>query len=153
MLCFRGIGIDFAGAVACMITLTPRLALAVDPAPVGPSFTLPSQEDKPPFRITRTNGWWGPFIRRTRPAVVLWRPHNFQCDLPKYHVLNAVVLGVSLDTVESHRTFCAKDSLTSNSQPTQVTSQSTLVACQCITSAQSTTLSARPSRFHRPERS
>ena len=40
MLCFRGIGIDFSGAVACMITLTPRLALAVDPAPVGPSFSV-----------------------------------------------------------------------------------------------------------------
>ena len=38
--------------------------------------------------------------------------HNFQRDLPKYHALNAVVLGVSLDTVESHKTFCTKDSLT-----------------------------------------
>ena len=26
--------------------------------------------------------------------------------------MNAVVLGVSLDTVESHKTFCTKDSLT-----------------------------------------
>ena len=38
--------------------------------------------------------------------------HNFQRDLPKYDALNAVVLGVSLDTVESHKTFCTKDSLT-----------------------------------------
>jgi peroxiredoxin Q/BCP len=38
--------------------------------------------------------------------------HNFQRDLPKYDALNAVVLGVSLDTVESHKTFCSKDSLT-----------------------------------------
>ena len=38
--------------------------------------------------------------------------HNFQRDLTKYEALNAVVLGVSLDTVESHKTFCTKDSLT-----------------------------------------
>jgi peroxiredoxin Q/BCP len=38
--------------------------------------------------------------------------HNFQRDLPKYDALHAVVLGVSLDTVESHKTFCTKDSLT-----------------------------------------
>jgi peroxiredoxin Q/BCP len=38
--------------------------------------------------------------------------HNFQRDQDKYTALNAVVLGVSLDTVESHKTFCTKDSLT-----------------------------------------
>ena len=31
---------------------------------------------------------------------------------PDYDAANAVVLGVSLDTVESHKTFCTKDSLT-----------------------------------------
>ena len=34
--------------------------------------------------------------------------HNFQRDLPKYEALHAVVLGVSLDTVESHKTWCTK---------------------------------------------
>ena len=38
--------------------------------------------------------------------------HNFQRDLDKFEALNAVVLGVSLDTVESHKAFCTKDSLT-----------------------------------------
>ena len=37
--------------------------------------------------------------------------HNFERDTAKYTALNAVVLGVSLDTVESHKTFCSKDSL------------------------------------------
>ena len=32
-------------------------------------------------------------------------------DLPKYGDRNAVVLGVSLDDVESHKDFCAKQSL------------------------------------------
>jgi peroxiredoxin Q/BCP len=37
--------------------------------------------------------------------------HNFENDTAKYAALNAVVLGVSLDTVESHKTFCSKDGL------------------------------------------
>jgi peroxiredoxin Q/BCP len=37
--------------------------------------------------------------------------HNFERDSSKYAALNAVVLGVSLDTVESHKTFCSKDGL------------------------------------------
>jgi len=35
--------------------------------------------------------------------------HNFQRDQDKYNALNAVVLGVSLDTVENHKAWCAKD--------------------------------------------
>jgi peroxiredoxin Q/BCP len=35
--------------------------------------------------------------------------HKFQDDQDKYKALHAVVLGVSLDTVESHATWCTKD--------------------------------------------
>jgi peroxiredoxin Q/BCP len=38
--------------------------------------------------------------------------HNFQRDLAKYDQANAVILGVSVDSVDSHKQFCAKDSLT-----------------------------------------
>ncbi len=37
--------------------------------------------------------------------------HNFQRDLAKYSTKNAVVLGVSVDTAESHKSFCAKEGL------------------------------------------
>ena len=37
--------------------------------------------------------------------------HNFQRDLAKYVAMNAVVLGVSVDTAESHKSFCAKEGL------------------------------------------
>jgi peroxiredoxin Q/BCP len=37
--------------------------------------------------------------------------HKFQEDLPKYERDNAVVLGVSVDSVSSHKQFCAKDGL------------------------------------------
>jgi peroxiredoxin Q/BCP len=37
--------------------------------------------------------------------------HNFQRDLDKYKKLHAVILGVSVDTAESHKSFCAKEGL------------------------------------------
>jgi peroxiredoxin Q/BCP len=37
--------------------------------------------------------------------------HNFQRDLEKYTALNTVILGVSVDTAESHKSFCAKEGL------------------------------------------
>jgi peroxiredoxin Q/BCP len=36
---------------------------------------------------------------------------NFQRDLQKYQSENAVILGVSVDTAESHKEFCAKEGL------------------------------------------
>ncbi|HUP46231.1 MAG TPA: peroxiredoxin [Thermoanaerobaculia bacterium] len=36
---------------------------------------------------------------------------NFQRDLPKYEERNAVVIGVSVDSEESHKDFCAKEGL------------------------------------------
>ena len=38
--------------------------------------------------------------------------HNFERDLAKYSQLNAAVLGVSVDSPESHKEFCAKEQLT-----------------------------------------
>jgi peroxiredoxin Q/BCP len=36
---------------------------------------------------------------------------NFQKDLAKYDAAKAVILGVSVDTAESHKEFCAKEGL------------------------------------------
>ena len=36
---------------------------------------------------------------------------NFQTDLAKYEAAKAVILGVSVDTAESHKSFCAKEGL------------------------------------------
>ena len=38
--------------------------------------------------------------------------HNFERDLAKYSQLNAIILGVSVDSPESHKEFCAKEQLT-----------------------------------------
>jgi len=37
--------------------------------------------------------------------------HNFQRDLTKYEQTGAVILGVSVDTAQSHKDFCAKEGL------------------------------------------
>jgi peroxiredoxin Q/BCP len=37
--------------------------------------------------------------------------HNFQRDLSKYQDAGAVILGVSVDTAQSHKDFCAKEGL------------------------------------------
>jgi peroxiredoxin Q/BCP len=37
--------------------------------------------------------------------------HNFQRDLAKYQALGAVIIGVSVDTADSHKQFCAKEGL------------------------------------------
>jgi peroxiredoxin Q/BCP len=37
--------------------------------------------------------------------------HNFQRDLANYEKANAVILGVSFDSAESHKDFCTKEGL------------------------------------------
>ncbi|MGC1648152.1 MAG: peroxiredoxin [Candidatus Sulfotelmatobacter sp.] len=37
--------------------------------------------------------------------------HNFQRDIDKYTQKNAVILGVSVDDVDSHKSFCTKEGL------------------------------------------
>jgi thioredoxin-dependent peroxiredoxin len=79
----------------------------------APEFSLPSQEDAQ-VSLSQYKGKWVVlyFYPKDMTTGCTIEAHNFQRDLPKYEALNAVVLGVSLDTVESHKTFCTKDSLT-----------------------------------------
>jgi peroxiredoxin Q/BCP len=37
--------------------------------------------------------------------------HKFQADLEKYKAMKTVILGVSVDSAESHKDFCAKEGL------------------------------------------
>jgi thioredoxin-dependent peroxiredoxin len=79
----------------------------------APDFSLPSQEDTA-VSLSQYKGKWVVlyFYPKDMTQGCTIEAHNFQRDLPKYDALNAVVLGVSFDTVESHKTFCTKDSLT-----------------------------------------
>jgi peroxiredoxin Q/BCP len=79
----------------------------------APNFSLPSQEDTQ-VSLSQYKGKWVVlyFYPKDMTTGCTIEAHNFQRDMAKYDALNAVILGVSLDTVESHKTFCTKDSLT-----------------------------------------
>jgi peroxiredoxin Q/BCP len=113
---FRRMGTVSACAAMLAITIAfmPKVSSA-DPAPTGataPNFTLPSQENQP-VSLTDYKGKWVVlyFYPKDQTTGCTLEAHNFQRDLAKYEASNAVVLGVSLDTVESHKAFCTKDSL------------------------------------------
>lgn len=80
---------------------------------MAPNFTLPSQEGTP-VTLDSYHGKWVVlyFYPKDMTTGCTIEAHNFQRDLTKYQAANAVVLGVSVDTVDSHKQFCTKDSLT-----------------------------------------
>jgi peroxiredoxin Q/BCP len=109
-----GFGLS-AALLAGMVTM-PHVMHAADMAAVGakaPEFSLPSQEDKL-VSLDQYKGKWVVlyFYPKDQTTGCTIEAHNFQRDLPKFDALNAAVLGVSFDTVESHKTWCTKDSLT-----------------------------------------
>jgi len=92
------------------------MAFAVEPPTEGskaPDFTLKSQ-DGTPISLHDYKGKYVVlyFYPKDRTHGCTIEAHGFQDDLAKYDAKNAVILGVSVDTVESHQDFCAHDSLT-----------------------------------------
>jgi thioredoxin-dependent peroxiredoxin len=79
----------------------------------APTFTLPSQEGTP-VSLDSYRGKWVVlyFYPKDMTSGCTLEAHNFQRDLAKYQAANAVILGVSVDSVDSHKQFCTKDSLT-----------------------------------------
>jgi len=101
--------------VVVLVVFVPRL-LSRSATPSdgsnAPDFTLPSQEGSP-VSLKDYRGKWVVlyFYPKDQTPGCSREAHNFQADQPKYADRNAVVLGVSLDSVESHKKFCAKDGL------------------------------------------
>ena len=101
--------------VVVLIVLVPRL-LSHSAAPSegsdAPDFSLPSQEGSS-VSLQDYRGKWVVlyFYPKDQTPGCSREAHNFQVDQPKYAEHNAVVLGVSLDSVDSHKKFCAKEGL------------------------------------------
>jgi peroxiredoxin Q/BCP len=78
----------------------------------APDFTLNSQEGTPislkDFRSKWVVLYFYPKDMTTGCTI---EAHGFQRDQSQYAERNAVVLGVGVDSVDSHRQFCAKDGL------------------------------------------
>ena len=108
---FRTFGIIFGVVTACGFGIKAHAAAdTVQAGAVAPNFTLPSQEDKP-VSLADYKGKWVVlyFYPKDQTKGCTLEAHGFQRDMAKYDAMNAVVLGVSVDTVEDHRTWCSKD--------------------------------------------
>ena len=79
---------------------------------VAPNFTLPSQ-DGSKISLDSFRGKWVVlyFYPKDMTTGCTIEAHNFQQDISKYRQLDAVVVGVSVDSTGSHKEFCAKEGL------------------------------------------
>jgi peroxiredoxin Q/BCP len=99
-----------------IICATAALAVVVAEAPAvgssAPEFALTTNEGNQ-AALKDFRGKWVVlyFYPKDFTGGCTLEAHNFQTDLSKYQALNAVILGVSVDTAESHKSFCAKDGL------------------------------------------
>lgn len=104
---------------AAVIVAVPFVTVRADNATMptvgqaAPTFTLPSQTGAP-VSLQSFRGKWVVlyFYPKDMTTGCTIEAHNFQNDLPKFEAENAVILGVSVDTVHSHKQFCTKDGLT-----------------------------------------
>jgi peroxiredoxin Q/BCP len=79
---------------------------------MAPEFTLLSQEGKP-VSLKDYRGKWVVlyFYPRDFTSGCTIEAHNFQRDQPQYQEKGVVVLGVSVDSADSHQQFCTKEGL------------------------------------------
>jgi len=80
---------------------------------MAPTFTLPSQ-DGTQVSLDSFKGKWVVlyFYPKDMTPGCTKEAHNFQADQEKYTKENAVILGVSAQSADSHKEFCTKENLT-----------------------------------------
>ena len=80
---------------------------------IAPTFTLPSQ-DGSEISLKSFRGKWVVlyFYPKDMTSGCTIEAHNFQRDLQKFEADDAVIVGVSVDTPDSHKQFCTKEGLT-----------------------------------------
>jgi peroxiredoxin Q/BCP len=101
-------------AAAAVVFAATRPAAAEPPAAgtKAPAVSLPSQEGQT-VTLDQNRGKWVVlyFYPKDFTSGCTMEAHNFQRDLAKYEKANAVILGVSVDNVDSHKSFCTKEGL------------------------------------------
>ena len=108
---------SFALVLACALALSahPARAAATSQPTVGaaaPDFSLSTNAGKA-ASLKDYRGKWVVlyFYPKDFTGGCTIEAHNFQRDLAKYEEAGAVILGVSVDSVDSHKGFCAKEGL------------------------------------------
>lgn len=113
MTLYRSLSISL---VIAALVVMPGLATAEGEQPTvganAPEFSLTSNEGKQ-VSLKDYKGKWVVlyFYPKDFTSGCTLEAHNFQRDMAKYEQLKAVILGVSMDTAESHKEFCTKEGL------------------------------------------
>jgi thioredoxin-dependent peroxiredoxin len=100
------LGLLFAGALTTMAQTTPQEGTP------APAVNLPANDGKQ-VSLADYKGKWVVlyFYPKDFTSGCTLEAQNFQRDLPKFEQAGAVVLGVSVDSAESHKNFCTKEGL------------------------------------------
>lgn len=115
LMCLMCVGcsLDSGPQWALMLTVADDSgASQVGEGSKAPDFTLNS-EDGSPISLQQYRGRWVIlyFYPKDFTQGCTIEAHNFQRDEAQYQAKNAVILGVSLDSSDSHKQFCAKEGL------------------------------------------
>ena len=102
-------------ALLALVLLFALAAFAAEFPPVGnaaPDFSLRNDEGKE-TALKDLRGKWVVlyFYPKDFTGGCTLQAHNFQRDLARYEAKNAAVVGVSVDSAESHKEFCSKEGL------------------------------------------
>jgi len=104
-------------SIFCALLLFVSVAFAAEQSvPAAginaPDFSLTTNEGKP-ASLKDYRGKWVVlyFYPKDFTSGCTVEARNFQKDLAKFEQVNAVILGVSVDSAESHKDFCAKEGL------------------------------------------
>jgi len=99
--------------IAALMVLVASAAEAPTAGTKAPDFTLKSQEGKT-VSLHDFKGKWVVlyFYPKDFTQGCTIEAHNFQADQPKYDKMNAAIVGVSVDSVDSHQKFCTTENLT-----------------------------------------
>ena len=97
-----------------LFALTPLVFAGSAPSvgSMAPEFTLNSQEGSP-VSLKDYRGKWVVlyFYPKDFTSGCTIEAHNFQRDQAQYQQKKVVILGVSVDSADSHKQFCAKEGL------------------------------------------
>jgi peroxiredoxin Q/BCP len=101
--------------LASLIAVTSLASFAGSTPSVGsmaPEFTLTSQEGAP-VSLKDYRGKWVVlyFYPKDFTSGCTIEAHNFQRDLAQYEQKKVAILGVSVDSADSHKQFCTKEGL------------------------------------------
>jgi thioredoxin-dependent peroxiredoxin len=103
--------------LAAGLSLTKSPVFAADAMPAvgqtAPGFTLPSQTGAQVSLSSFAGKWVVLYFypKDMTPGCTI-EAHNFQAAQAQFTAKNAVILGVSVDSADSHQQFCTKENLT-----------------------------------------